>query len=166
MDTVSSIDKLECLYNNCRWHKSSVLLISTLCSLILLGSLFFHLESAIQLTCCHSHCTFFHQRMALTVHTWVKPIFTKRECQEGEAKSFCSQVWWKIAIVCAAPSPSTGIGHLDPQKCHSSDTSDILETLQFANGRRLEEVKDLHAHTQMNPSCEKTEINLLPSFNL
>lgn len=90
--------------------------------------------------------------MALTVYTSLKLVFTERECQEGEAKSFCSQVWWKIAIVWVLPSPV--IGHSDAQKCHSSRTSDILETLQFANGSHLVEAKDVNAHLKANRSRE------------
>lgn len=156
MDTVPTIDKLECQCNNCSRHKSSVLLISTLWSLILLGYLFFTLkvQSSSPIVTCIGLSSI---KSGLTVFTWVKPIFTKRECREGEAKSFCCQVWWKIAIVWVLPSPSLDTGHSDTQKCHSSDTSDILETLQFANGSHLVEVKAVHAHThgQIKPESRK-----------
>lgn len=128
MDTMSSIDKQECLNSNGLRHKTSVLLISVLCSLIFVGLTYvfilIYLERAILLPC---ECC-----VPLTVHTW-------RRLSKGEAKSFFHQVWWKITIVWVLSRPSAHITPLDDQKCHSQDSPDILETLQFANNRHCSE---------------------------
>lgn len=96
----------------------------------------------------------------LNVYTWVKPVFAGRECQEGEAKSFCSQVWWKIAIVWVLPSPD--IGHSDAQKCHSSHTSDVLEHFSLHTADVCWEWKTIHAAAKKKKLRREKKQSLYP----
>lgn len=131
MDTMSSIDKQECLNRNGLRHKSSVLLISALCSLIFVGLTCFFIFYCLSTL---EEQPFFYLR-------YVPPHspHLRETVKRWSHKSFLHQVWWKITIVWELSGPSAHITHLDAQKCHSQETSDILETLQFANNRHFSE---------------------------